>query len=288
MACPHTQELLVRLSLLLAVLAVIALPVCQGYHLHCAKWRQSCEKHEEHNCSGKIEASKNEQTPHEWTSCCVPQTDTTRDVNPSDSGHYKSAMYTISTGKFSTAQVWCDMTTERGGWLTILRRTEGVRVREKFNLYWESYMAGFGHLESEFWLGLRTMQTLTAVGDWELRVDLYDHPEANVSSSYAKYNSFKVGNHPGYKLELGTFNGYDSSTEDRLSEFNGQDFIVLESRQDRNPANDCAVGRGGWWYQTTVCQNKGSVLTKRWHKLKWGRSFSKYEMKIRPKQCFNV
>ena len=43
---------------------------------------------------------------------------------------------------------------------------------------------------SEYWLGLRDMAAITAVGQWELRVDLVDYAGKQYS---AIYNNFQIG-----------------------------------------------------------------------------------------------
>lgn len=278
--------------MLVVLIAATELQPSQG-HLHCNKWKQ---KYELHDCRHRMEITRDVPIQTEWTSCCVP---TAEPVGSGDgTTKYNSSVYTIATGKFSTTRVWCDMNTEDGGWLTILRRTKDSK--ENFELYREDYMSGFGDLQKDFWLGLRTMQVLTEVSEWELRVDLYDSQDAceNESSTYAKYSSFKVRSHPKYTLELGNFTGSDETLLDSLGQFSDQDFVVLNDYQDNDMARHCAVGRGGWWYTAPDCYNLGSVLTKEEYKLGWWvkdsnsilfeKSYYRYEMKIRPTNCLAV
>ena len=281
----HFLQLLVRISLLLVA---TGLQLSQG-NLHCAKWKQ---RYEQHDCHTPLEITRDAPKHTEWTSCCVPPAVSTGSGDGSTLTKYNSSVYTISTGTFSKTQVWCDMNTEGGGWLTILRRTKDSK--ENFGRYREDYLRGFGDLKDDFWLGLRTMQELTEVGEWELRVDLYESHENNESSTYAKYSSFEVKHHPNYTLELGNFTASDATLTDCLGEFSGEDFVVLDDSQDTEVTHHCAVGRGGWWYNKD-CTIVGSILTKEKHKLAWRlrdsnsvlfeKHFYRYEMKIRPINC---
>ena len=82
--------------------------------------------------------------------------------------------------------VYCDMTTDGGGWTVFQRRFDGS---EDFYRNWEDYRAGFGDLEDEFWMGNDFLSLFTADQPQQLRVDLeaFDGVKA-----YAKYEHFTV------------------------------------------------------------------------------------------------
>ncbi|KAF3849293.1 hypothetical protein F7725_015790 [Dissostichus mawsoni] len=67
-------------------------------------------------------------------------------------GETTSGLYTISVGgeESQPIQVYCDMTTDRGGWMIFLRRQNG---KLEFFRNWKNYTAGFGNMSDEFWLG---------------------------------------------------------------------------------------------------------------------------------------
>ena len=74
-----------------------------------------------------------------------------------------------------------------------------------FYLDFASYSRGFGSLEGEFWLGNDNLHSLTAQGEYELRVDLSDFES---ESAYAVYDSFRIADaSEQYRLSIGTYSG---------------------------------------------------------------------------------
>ena len=72
---------------------------------------------------------------------------------------------------------------------------------------WANYTQGFGVLAGgEFWWGLDNIQSLTAQGTWQIRVDLEDW---DGNTAYAEYESFNLLG-PLYKLSVGTYLGGDA------------------------------------------------------------------------------
>ena len=109
--------------------------------------------------------------------------------------------------------MFCDMTTDGGGWTVFQRRLDGS---VDFYLDWESYKNGFGDLNGEFWLGNDNLHRLTAADDVTLRVDLEDF---DGDTRYAEYTTFKVGDEVDkYCLLIGGYSGTagDSMYESRL------------------------------------------------------------------------
>lgn len=99
-------------------------------------------------------------------------------------------------------QVFCDMTTDSGGWTVFQRRVDGS---VDFYRDWNSYKNGFGDLNGEFWLGNDNLHRLTAAKKAILRVDLEDF-EGN--TTYAEYRTFKVGNEGNrYQLSIKEYSG---------------------------------------------------------------------------------
>ena len=97
--------------------------------------------------------------------------------------------------------MYCDQTTDGGGWTVFQKRLDGSVV---FYRGWDDYKAGFGNLSGEFWLGLDKIHRLTKERS-KLRVDLEDFER---NTAYAEYSSFGVGDEGSkYKLSLGSYSG---------------------------------------------------------------------------------
>jgi len=122
-----------------------------------------------------------------------------------------SGVYTIVIGSTNrSVQVYCDMTTNAGGWTVFQSRQDGS---VDFYRNWTNYALGFGSLLGEFWIGNDIVSKITPFKRYVLRVDMIDW-SGNVS--YAEYDNFTLaGANDRYKLtSLGhyTGNARDSGT----------------------------------------------------------------------------
>ncbi|XP_078481007.1 fibrinogen C domain-containing protein 1-like [Ciona intestinalis] len=156
-------------------------------------------------------------------------------------------------------EVYCDQTTDNGGWLVFQRRTDGS---EKFYRTWTEYQEKFGNLSNEFWLGLENLHALTSSGSYELRVELED---CENDRRYAKYSSFAIGSgEQQYRL---TVSGYSGNAGDSLSPHNGRRFTAFDRDNDARSNNNCAMlYHGGWWYRSCYHSNlNGEYLNCQTH-----------------------
>ncbi|KAI8500254.1 negative regulation of lipoprotein lipase [Branchiostoma belcheri] len=144
-----------------------------------------------------------------------------------------------STDQFD---VYCDMTTDGGGWTVIQRRFEG---KLNFDRNWVDYQNGFGRVEGEHWLGLDKISNLTSQNSYELYVELEDW-EGNVA--HAKYDTFSVGDEStDYTLTIG---GYSGDAGDSMEYHNGMKFSARNKDNDRSNGWHCAQkDSAGWWYK---------------------------------------
>jgi len=139
-------------------------------------------------------------------------------------------------------QVYCDMTTNGGGWTVFQRRKDGS---ENFNRSWADCAAGFGKLDGEFWLGNDNLAAILGKKTPQiLRIEL-EHP--NGSKLYAEYNNFQVlGATNNYKLaSLGAFSG---DAGDAFSYHIGSYFTTFDKDLDSYPQNCAVVNHGPWWF----------------------------------------
>ena len=110
-----------------------------------------------------------------------------------------TGVYKMSMGTFATANVYCNMTTDNGGWIVIQRNRKNSQL--SFNKNWREYEEGFGDLNKDFWAGLELIHTLTQRGQWEMRVD---YQKNDKTWSYLNYNQFSVGSaSEEYPLTIG-------------------------------------------------------------------------------------
>ncbi|XP_059827249.1 tenascin-X-like [Hypanus sabinus] len=146
----------------------------------------------------------------------------------------------LTGNKERPIRVFCDMTTDGGGWIVFQRRMNG---QLNFTRSWKDYVAGFGDLAAEHWLGLENLHQLTSQQRFEMRVDL----RAGEESVYATYDNFVVeGAAVKYRLGLGRYAGTAGNS---LAYHRGSNFTTVDEDND-NSLTNCAVSyRGGWWYQ---------------------------------------
>ncbi|XP_046708280.1 tenascin-R isoform X2 [Silurus meridionalis] len=198
-------------------------------------------------------------------------------------GEILSGVYTVYINRDPSqgVQVYCDMTTDGGGWIVFQRRQNGLT---DFSRKWGEYKTGFGNLEDEFWLGLENLHKITAQGRYELRIDMKNGQE----TVYANYDRFSIGDSRSlYKLRIGEYNG---TAGDSLSYHHGRPFSTKDKDND-NAVTNCALSyKGAWWYKNCHRVNlNGKYGESRhsqginWHMWK-GHEFSIpfVEMKMRP------
>eukprot|EP00058_Branchiostoma_floridae_P004483 XP_002589971.1 hypothetical protein BRAFLDRAFT_81607 [Branchiostoma floridae] len=103
----------------------------------------------------------------------------------------------MPVGLTSPLSVYCDQTTDGGGWTVIQRRLDGSI---DFNRLYNDFRYGFGSSAGEQWLGLENMYRLTDQDAYELYIELEDWDSV---VKYAKYSSFSVGSGSYYRLSVG-------------------------------------------------------------------------------------
>ena len=178
---------------------------------------------------------------------------------------------------------------KNGGWTVFQRRRDGS---ENFYRNWADYVAGFGNLKREFWLGLNLIHCLTSAAPrTELRADLADFFG---NYKYAHYGFFNVnGPSTNYILDVADYKT-TSSAGDQLAYYNGMQFSTKDRDNDQSSVN-CASSSysyGAWWYKSCgQCLNgRYRYGTSNWGTISWdslgngARNAMKFtEMKLRPR-----
>ena len=181
----------------------------------------------------------------------------------------------MSTRTFGTSDVYCDTTTDDGGWIVIARNKKGSTV--DFNKNWTDYERGFGDLKTEFWYGLDAIHCLTQSGQWEMRVD---YQKNDKTWSYLHYNQFSVGSaSEEYPLTVGRFTGEGA---DRFKYHNGYKFSTPDNDNDNwqhGNKNCAATYKSGWWHRDCYDVDINSQPPYVYDNVLFT------EMKIRPKDC---
>nr|XP_029506333.1 tenascin-like isoform X3 [Oncorhynchus nerka] len=200
-----------------------------------------------------------------------------------------SGTYNIYLGgdESQPIQVYCDMTTDGGGWMVLLRRQNG---NLEFFRNWKNYTGGFGDMNDEFWFGLANLHKMTASGQYELRVDLRD----NGKSVYAQYDKFTITEpRSRYKIYLGRYSG---TAGDSMTYHHGWPFSTYDNDNDIAVTNCALSYKGAFWYKNCHRVNLMGKYGDNSHSkgINWfhwkghEHSIQFVEMKIRPVNFRNV
>ncbi|XP_062577891.1 ryncolin-1-like [Saccostrea cucullata] len=198
----------------------------------------------------------------------------------------KDGVYVIYPDLHNRKEVFCDMTTEGGGWTVIQRRRDGST---DFYRTWKEYKHGFGDPSKNYWIGNDVMHTLTNSTTQLLRVDLQ---RFNGEKGYAKYSRFSVDNESSkYQLSASGFSG---TIGDALNYQNNMKFTTKDQDNDRHGGNyNCAhAWHGAWWYDACHHSNLNGLYTSSaqisakhpvWHSWKdKHEALKRTQMMIRP------
>ena len=157
-----------------------------------------------------------------------------------------NGVYKIHQNILKIIQVYCDQTTDGGGWTVFQRRIDGS---VDFFRDWENYKQGFGNLQNEHWLGNENIFTLTLQGLYprgnELRIDMMNAKKIQKSVRYANFHIANAATK--YTLHV---NGFNGTIDDALKYNNRQKFSTFDSDNDIWSIVNCASRYfGGWWFK---------------------------------------
>ncbi|KAJ6668719.1 hypothetical protein lerEdw1_012202 [Lerista edwardsae] len=174
-------------------------------------------------------------------------------------------------------KVYCDMTTENGGWLLIQNRQDGS---VGFGRTWDSYKKGFGNIAlsggknycdtpGEYWLGNDKIHQLTKLGPTELLIELEDWDGNKVKAHYGRFSI--QGESSKYQLSVSNYRGTAGNTliegasqlqglNRTMTIHNGMFFSTFDRDNDGwanpDPKRQCSKeDGGGWWYNRCHAAN---------------------------------
>ena len=187
--------------------------------------------------------------------------------------------YSIKLSESSIVSVYCDQTTDGGGWTVIQRRQSPYLV--SFNRGWVEYQGGFDNVSSDFWLGNENLHLLSHPTPVKIRFEL---EASGGQQGYAEYENFTIsGSSDNYRINLSGYSGnlgnsFFSSHYIWWTENNMQ-FSTPVKDNDANPSGKCA-DNSGWWYNYCGLINLNKPSHPDWNKW-YESSVIRSEMKIR-------
>ena len=198
-------------------------------------------------------------------------------------GFQSSGVYSINPDRRTEFKVYCDLETDKGGWIVFQRRQD---ASVSFHRTWDDYKRGFGDLKGNFWLGNDKIHRITAANRMILHIDLQDWNGVKV---FARYENFKIGDEKSRYTLMAS--GYNGTSGDSLSYHNNMMFSTTDIDNDKWQSGSCSNDlTGGWWFNDCHMSNlNGQYLgnTKAYNGVGWARfkhnlSLKFVEMKMRP------
>ena len=119
-----------------------------------------------------------------------------------------------------------------------------------FNKNWKEYEDGFSDLNEDFWAGLKLINTLTQIGQQEMRIDFQKNDKI---WSNLHYNQFRVGSASDeYTLTVGGYTGGNGDyfiADAGGQPLNNAKFTTYDNDNDVHSSTNCAISyTTGWWY----------------------------------------
>ncbi|XP_048760523.1 ficolin-2-like [Ostrea edulis] len=197
----------------------------------------------------------------------------------------KNGVYNITGPQKDKKSVFCDMTTDKGGWTVIQQRINGAT---EFYRNWSEYKKGFGSPIEDHWLGLELMHTLTTKKTYELRVDVQ---RFNGDQAYATYSTFSVASEvTKYRLNV---SGYTGTAGDSMTYSDGMKFSTKDQDNDDDSGQCATYWKSAWWFKSCFYTNPNGQYTdsekRDWKYVVWYHwkkenfSLKSIKMMIRPK-----
>ncbi|XP_030838030.1 ryncolin-3 [Strongylocentrotus purpuratus] len=139
-------------------------------------------------------------------------------------------------------RLFCDMTTEDGGWTVIQRRQNGTT---NFYRGWDDYSKGFGYLDADFWIGNTMIHSITSQTRFMIRFEFTDWDD---QLGYAEYNGFRINDESdNFRLILGQYMGGNAG--DSMTYHNNTQFSTRDRDHDVSIGNCAFLRQAGYWFR---------------------------------------
>uniref|UniRef100_A0A914W049 Nondiscriminating glutamyl-tRNA synthetase EARS2, mitochondrial n=1 Tax=Plectus sambesii TaxID=2011161 RepID=A0A914W049_9BILA len=172
-----------------------------------------------------------------------------------DHGALTDGIYSINPTGNRSFNVFCDMTTDYGGWTVFQRRVDGNLMF--FYKYWSEYRVGFNNgLDKNLWLGNDNIYVLTNKdSNVELRIDIWGDRKPGSSNPnghwWEKRTNFIIEDEAHYySLRVSSsFTGNAEVPGQSMSWSTATNFVTIDS--SHGTSNFCNEKQiGGWWANT--------------------------------------
>ena len=133
---------------------------------------------------------------------------------------------------------------QKDGWIIIQRR---VDASVSFERSWNEYVAGFGDVNGNFWLGLDAIHDLTTAQPMRLQIDVVP---CNIPAISIPYQQIYVGDAASeYRLTITSDTPGDDTLYNSFNFHSGSKFSTYDNDNDAIGSLHCAAqNRAGWWF----------------------------------------